>query len=397
MPGANRKREHERDGVGVTDSSKPLSKEPRPAERVLHHLQVEFDRPGLKAGTRLPTVRELSRQLDVSPATVRNVFQKLAREGKIRTEVGNGTFFIASRGGEKSTLTIGINVALFRKSPPVSSVYKRIYGGIMHGILGTPRPVTVQPLPPEIWGHEDRYREKLPPELEDLDGIILFPLAFSNRLRRHYETHGRPAVNLNPPAISTTADFVSPDFFDASRRLAEAWKAAGRRRIALVVFPELQRSVSVRLRCAGVFAGIAADVGRGIEVRVVTAPELSEEGGAAAVGRMMRDEGFVPDALYAFNDSLAAGALGVLLAEGRSVPGDTSVVAGNAGEVERARGRVLTRMHQPLETMGERLMAMLLGKIENGNAPAPGCVLPMAFIGGGTTTAEENRHLEPAL
>src|ERR1051325_3669559 len=82
----------------------------RPRERVLHYLTGEFDRPDLKVGSRLPTVRKLAAQLDVSVPTVHSVFQQLAKEGRIRTAVGNGTFLVTAKDSSSDTLKIALNV-----------------------------------------------------------------------------------------------------------------------------------------------------------------------------------------------------------------------------------------------------------------------------------------------
>src|ERR1043166_2759635 len=90
---------------GPTDKPKRFSgTNRRPSERVFEYLLAEFDRPELKHGSRLPTMREIANRLGVSQPTVQGVFRKLADEGRIVTKVGNGSFLVAPRRGPADSL-----------------------------------------------------------------------------------------------------------------------------------------------------------------------------------------------------------------------------------------------------------------------------------------------------
>src|ERR1700680_4783505 len=56
----------------------------------------------LKPGDRLPTLRRLAADLEVSLTTVTAAFKSLAESGWTRGEIGRGTF-VAERGGSEST------------------------------------------------------------------------------------------------------------------------------------------------------------------------------------------------------------------------------------------------------------------------------------------------------
>src|ERR1700680_589321 len=65
----------------------------------------------LKPGDRLPTLRRLASDLEVSLTTVTAAFQSLAERGWARGAIGRGTF-VAERGGSESA-----------SSPPAVSVF----------------------------------------------------------------------------------------------------------------------------------------------------------------------------------------------------------------------------------------------------------------------------------
>lgn len=69
-----------------------------PASPVPPYAQIRsaiaslIDRGELPGGSRLPTVRQLARDLELSPATVAHAYRELERDGLLRTAGRRGTF-----------------------------------------------------------------------------------------------------------------------------------------------------------------------------------------------------------------------------------------------------------------------------------------------------------------
>ena len=61
-------------------------------EQIIENIKELIMKDILKEGDKLPSVRELSRQLTVNPNTVQKAFKELDREGYIYTVSGKGTF-----------------------------------------------------------------------------------------------------------------------------------------------------------------------------------------------------------------------------------------------------------------------------------------------------------------
>src|SRR3954464_6803164 len=70
-------------------------------EQIAAVIEAAIDRGDFRVGDRLPTVRALARQLDVSGASVAGAYSLLARRGRVSAQVGRGTFVTApsSEGG----------------------------------------------------------------------------------------------------------------------------------------------------------------------------------------------------------------------------------------------------------------------------------------------------------
>ncbi|HEX2700344.1 MAG TPA: GntR family transcriptional regulator [Acidimicrobiales bacterium] len=63
-----------------------------PYEQIRRAITTAVGRRQLEAGTRLPTVRQLARDLEVSPATVSHAYRELERDGLVYGAGRKGTF-----------------------------------------------------------------------------------------------------------------------------------------------------------------------------------------------------------------------------------------------------------------------------------------------------------------
>lgn len=65
--------------------------------QIANQICAAVARGRLRAGQRLPSVRELSQSLVINPNTVARAYTELEREGVLNTRVGLGVFVAASR------------------------------------------------------------------------------------------------------------------------------------------------------------------------------------------------------------------------------------------------------------------------------------------------------------
>ncbi|MBI4024125.1 MAG: substrate-binding domain-containing protein [Verrucomicrobia bacterium] len=416
MPIKPQIRRESREGIrrGPTAAAHPpLETRLRPSERVMQYLRAEFERPELKEGARLPTVRDLASRLRVSSFTVRNVFQHLAREGRLRTEVGNGTFLLSPRtrtleGIFKFTLNLHLT-----EGSPQDDWASRIGSGILRAVMRASQNIALVPVSKVLSGavldlSEDRsaiedaaaLNQQLLTGAPQVDGLILFPFERFGEVQAAYERAGKLVVNLNPPTETATANFVSSDYYHASFQLGSVWRQTGRREIGLLTVGPLCRSVSSRLRYAGLANGLENQLGRTLRLRVVEADSWREEDGERAVQDLLAHKAKTPDAIYCGSDQMALGAVRCLRERGFRIPQDVSVVGGTGLRLADSFCPQLTRLNQPCEQLGEELVTMLGQRIDSrpdGSASVPGKFLPVSFIGGATTRAEENALLGLAV
>ncbi|HEY5847512.1 MAG TPA: LacI family DNA-binding transcriptional regulator [Microlunatus sp.] len=179
---------------------------------------------------------------------------------------------------------------------------------------------------------------------------------------------GRPAAQ----ALSNSY-YVDVDNLDGSRQATQHLIERGARRIATITGPpdmpaSIDRLAGWRQVMAG--AGMAGDA--------VADGDFTGPGAASAMGTLL-DRHPDLDAVFAASDLMARGALEVLVARGRAVPGDVAVVGFDDSPAATAGELHLTTMRQPSETMGLQMAEMLL-ELLAGRIPESPSILPTDLI-----------------
>ncbi len=188
-------------------------------------------------------------------------------------------------------------------------------------------------------------------------GVILAP---SDPAGKEIETVldlGIPVVAFDRPVDDPRADAVVADNLDAGRQATAHLLAAGHTRIGFIGDPGVATCVA---RLAGYEEAMCA---AGLSPRA-TDGRSRIAGGAEAAEEFMRDGDLT--ALVVANNLMAIGALRVLRAHGLRVPAQVSVVAIDDPFWAEIVEPPLTVLAQPVRQMAERVVALLLERIETG-------------------------------
>jgi DNA-binding LacI/PurR family transcriptional regulator len=173
-----------------------------------------------------------------------------------------------------------------------------------------------------------------------MDGLILSPLALNaDDLAHRLDT--TPLVLLGEHIGESPFPHVTVDNTVAARAATEHLIARGCRRIAAIGAQESGPNETAMLRLAGYrdaleAAGIPFD-----ERLVMTVEDFHRSDGAAAANRLL-DGGPDVDAVFAFNDLLALGAMHALAERGIRVPVDVAVIGFDDIEEGRYSSPTLT-------------------------------------------------------
>lgn len=196
------------------------------------------------------------------------------------------------------------------------------------------------------------------------DGLIYSPLALSQADVGHLDVDF-PLVLLGERIFHGPVDHVTMNNVDGARAATEHLLSLGRKRIAAIGHHPGEVVGSAGLRMRGYLAALK-------EAGIATTPELLGEAGlwhratgAAAMAAIL-DSGARPDAVFAFNDALALGAMHELQVRGLRVPDDVAVIGFDNIDECLYSNPALTTVDPGREEIARTAVAMLAQRIGEG-------------------------------
>jgi DNA-binding LacI/PurR family transcriptional regulator len=196
-----------------------------------------------------------------------------------------------------------------------------------------------------------------------VDGIIFSPLSsLPDELKDR--TDSTPLVLLGERAVAAPVHHVSVDNVAASREATEHLIALGARRIATIGHePHRQGTGTLRLEgylAALEAAGIAQD-----DSLIARTQGYHREDGARAM-RTLLAQPEPPDAVFAFNDLLALGALREAIDQGLRIPEDLRIIGFDDIEECRFSCPRLSSVRPDMGALAETALDLLASSLRDG-------------------------------
>ncbi len=207
------------------------------------------------------------------------------------------------------------------------------------------------------------------------DGLIFVSLPSDHPLYEKLSRLRQPFVMIDRPLTNVeNTNYVSVDNVRAAEIATQHLIQLGRRRIAhiagiLAIADSCDRLVGYRnaLRAAGL----------PIDERLIVESDFNYQTGYRAMQQLLPHK---PDAVFASNDTVAAGALQAIHEAGLRVPDDLSLVGFDDVDVALQTDPPLTTIRQPIRAKGETAARLLVDLI-NGKLSAPQhVILPTELI-----------------
>lgn len=176
-----------------------------------------------------------------------------------------------------------------------------------------------------------------------------------------------------PARIGPDGHYVDIDNVGGGREAGRYLASRGHRRVGAISGPPTMASAIDRLHG---FREAAEQAG--LEVVAVEDGDFSEEGGAAAMRRIL-DGGPPPDALFVESDLMARGALDALREAGVRVPQDLALIGFDDSPVATAVTPALTTIRQPSREQGYGMADVLLNLLAGRDAPHS-TILPVELV-----------------
>ncbi len=203
-----------------------------------------------------------------------------------------------------------------------------------------------------------------------VDGAVVVSHHQADDIERVLVASGMPSVFVGRPwNLPDQLHYVDTDNRRGGELATEHLIARGRRRIGTVAGPADMTAAYDRL--AGWRSALAA---AGLPADAVEYGDFTTEGGAAAMRRLLARRPDL-DAVFVASDLMAAGALAVLRAAERSVPGDIAVVGYDDSAVAAVTDPPLTTVVNPVATMARTAGGILQRWLTDPEPPDRGPVV----------------------
>jgi len=303
-----------------------------------------------EAGVSIATVsRVVNGHSDVSSETreaVRRVLRERGYPGGLRAR--------AVRGDGAGTGLVGVTMPLVHPG-----YFASILAGAAEALYEHDRRVVLCPT------RHSRAREvSLLERLAggETDGAILVLPEESGEELSALASHGYRFVIVDPLSqVDAGVPVVSAANTSGATQATRHLLDLGHRRIGVISGPEGWAASEERLhgyRAALAGAGVLPDP------RLVQYSNFRVDGGLEA-GAALLDLPERPSAIFAFNDSMAIGAMQAARARGLALPADLSVVGFDDTSESEIVVPALTTVRQPLAEMGRTAVSILLRQLEN--------------------------------
>ncbi|MFC4137713.1 MULTISPECIES: LacI family DNA-binding transcriptional regulator [unclassified Microbacterium] len=211
-----------------------------------------------------------------------------------------------------------------------------------------------------------------------VDGLILNPIRLEDS---SVEGSDLPPVVLIGEVENRSTDHVGIDSVAGAAELTRHVLSRGATRIAVLGADDENTfgTATSRLRLQGVRQALG-EAGVPLDPRLeVNNPDWTMTGGVAATGLLL-SRGIPFDAIIAFTDSLATGALHVLRRHGVDVPGQVLVTGFDDVEVSRYTAPPLTTVAIDLPAFAGAAVDRLVARIADRSGPAQSITVPHRLV-----------------
>ncbi|MFI3265111.1 MAG: LacI family DNA-binding transcriptional regulator [Rikenellaceae bacterium] len=324
------------------------------------------------------TIKDIAKHLMISVSTVSRA---LTDDKNIRTETRDKVLAAAERLGYQPnpvatnlkfgrTNTVGVIV------PEMTTPYaSQVIGGVQE-ILNKHNIKVIIAESHESWEQERENIKTM--ERFMVDGILI-SLCDYERNREVYLKlidNGMPVVFFDRIPHKMNVSQVIVDDYIKSFFLIEHLLRSGRKRIVHLEGPSyVYNSVERAKGYRDALAKFKADS----SPELVIKSGLTFDDGAAAADQLL-SKGIEFDALFAFTDTLAIGAMNRLREAGKKIPEQIAITSFSGTTLSTIVHPQLTTVESPLRQIGIHSAELIVEKIKNPNAPTRSIVLDAEII-----------------
>ena len=340
-------------------------------------------------GARLPSIRELATQFEVSANSVVAAIGLLEAEQLVDRRARRGVFVCGENGPREEHRPLGVYSELASMELAADQWGGRVAGGcltalraggIAHQVLEAPR--------------DDPDREKLRQQIRskarDYSGFIVPWAAWSeSTLKDLVQTIGSPVIKVGRHSHACRHNYVSIDHFEAGN-LAGLQVQRRRPGPFLVLSSAASHDFPRRQLILGFIDGLQRSRQGLIQVAVLPVAHDSIDSGYEAMAGYLQTAP-PPRAVFGIGDAVPIGAMQAAIDAGHEVPQQIAFIGSAGLEIVKACRPTLSHVRQPMERLGQEACAMAKQLIRSGQLWLPGRDLHADWQPGGST-AQNPEH-----
>jgi DNA-binding LacI/PurR family transcriptional regulator len=323
-----------------------------------------------------PTLEQVARHAGVSRATVSRVVNGATGSGTVAphlrelvTRAATEMGYVPNRAARALATNQTDTIALVLSEPDSRVFGDPFFAGIVRGVSQELDGTGIQLVLSMAQSTDGLDRVEGFLVSGQVDGVLLISEHGHHRLASSLSRAGVPLVIGGRPLDAGVAvPYVDNDNVGGATLAARHLTALGRSRLGTITGPMDMGAGVDRL------VGFEAGLGQAVDPARVEHGDFTEEGGAAAMSRLL-DRAPDLDAVFVASDLMALGALSVLRRAGRRVPQDVAVIGFD--DISRAAHAdpPLTTVRQHADDQGRMMVRLLLARIRPGRAPGEGDAL----------------------
>lgn len=339
---------------------------PRTSNQIFLVLQERIQNGVYAAGERLPTERTFAQEFAVDRYAIQRSLEQLHRQGLIIKELGRRPVVASNPSFRNSHVSISEpSLKTIAALLPHDAAYPAavaVLTGVNAALRRLSAPYRVIPFDVRLFEmEEDALREV---EEQGYGGVIIWhsgEKATLNTICRQMR-QGIPFVFVDRYPHGMTCDFVGVDNRTASTEAVNYLLKLGHTRIGFLTSTE--ETTAVMERHDGYLQALEQ---AGITPQpewIAAVPSKDPTLVTPAVEQLLKIEEPLT-AVYALNDSKAHYFIAEVERRGLRVPDDISVIGFDDLERYSPRPALLTTMHQPFHSVGERAAHLLLNRMQD--------------------------------
>ena len=362
-----------------------LNPTPRPAHQVASQLRSQIQDGDLEPGQRLPSVRQLSKDMGVSPNTITAALGILETQRLIKRDQRRGVF-VHQPGNHNRKLAVGL-------ISPRAMHFNTSDDWTSHVILSMFRQLQKRKLQPLIidacnkgmsW---ENAQEMILENRDQLGGVILcWAVASDEQLKAFVDEHKIPVVQLGMADRNSRHNYISVDYFGAGRiaashvidqlpgpflTLSEHCSHDYPRRQLIAGFQDRllqERPDTTILYCMDDPAAVSPPINIGRDMMT----------------RYFESDRPIPRVVFGIGDLVAIGAMQICMEHGLRVPQDIQFIGATGLDAAKVCMPTLAHLRQPMDELGQAAVKLIEDMYDQETNWIPGRVLPVQWGEGGT-------------